>query len=342
MAEYGRGNHSRRARNYVTHEMFQALQDQLQNLTTMVAQVVNILGNGNGNNGIYVNGAEDEISPNDWEIRGKEKVRSWDKMKEKLKAQFLPQDYEETLSNLVESETQCVGRYVHGLRLAIQDQVSLHHPFKVNDAYQLAFKIEAQLNRGSSKKLGTECSSGEISKANNSTQGGRIAAITHPTTNSGGVTQLRNNTQGQGAIKCYRCSELGHRYNECLKRKTGTRVNLVENDDDEEQEMEEEESLYEEDKDNDSEEEGIEAIEVNEVESGIAKQIPANEAEVIEAVIQVREMKTRAGSYVRFLVKWIGRLDCENSWISEEEFMKIDTEKCQALKMATCVKSSSF
>ncbi|KAI9196058.1 hypothetical protein LWI28_020670 [Acer negundo] len=321
MAEYGRGNHSRRARNYVTHEMFQALQDQLQNLTTMVAQVVNIIGNGNGNNGIYVNGAEDEISP---VSKGEN------------------QNSNDDGSNLVESETQCVGRYVHGLRLAIQDQVSLHHPFKVNDAYQLAFKIEAQLNRGSSKKLGTECSSGEISKANNSTQGGRIAAITHPTTNSGGVTQLRNNTQGQGAIKCYRCSELGHRYNECLKRKTGTRVNLVENDDDEEQEMEEEESLYEEDKDNDSEEEGIEAIEVNEVESGIAKQIPANEAEVIEAVIQVREMKTRAGSYVRFLVKWIGRLDCENSWISEEEFMKIDTEKCQALKMATCVKSSSF
>ena len=55
------------------------------------------------------------------------------------------------------------------------------------------------------------------------------------------------------------------------------------------------------------------AVEANEVEKDIAKQIPANEAEVIEAVIQVREMNTRAGSYVFFLVKWRGRSDCENS-----------------------------
>ena len=34
---------------------------------------------------------------NDREVRGKEKVRRWDKMKEKLKAQFWPRDYEETL-----------------------------------------------------------------------------------------------------------------------------------------------------------------------------------------------------------------------------------------------------
>ena len=85
---------------------------------------------------------------------------------------------------MVESETQRVGRYVNGLRLAIQDQVSLHHPFKVNDAYQLALNIEARHNRGSSKKLGTKRSSGEISKASNSTREGRTTTATRPTTNS--------------------------------------------------------------------------------------------------------------------------------------------------------------
>ncbi|KAK4848298.1 hypothetical protein QYF36_011422 [Acer negundo] len=73
-------------------------------------------------------------------------------------------------------------------------------------------------------------------------------------------------------------------------------------------------------------------IEANEVERDIAKHIPTNEAEVIETVIQVREMKTQAGSYVRFLLKWMGRPDCENSWISGEEFMKIDVEKLRSAK----------
>ena len=44
-------------------------------------------------------------------------------------------------------------------------------------------------------------------------------------------------------------------------------------------------------------------------------------------------MNTRVSSYVRFLVQWMGRRDYENSWISEEEFMNIDAEKCQAVKM---------
>ena len=56
-------------------------------------------------------------------------------------------------NNLVETDAQQVGRYVNGLRLAIQDQVSLHHPFKVHNAYQLALKVESQLNQVSFKKL---------------------------------------------------------------------------------------------------------------------------------------------------------------------------------------------
>ena len=40
---------------------------------------------------------------NDCENRGKGKVRRWDKIKEKLKAQFLPQDYEQTLYQRVQN-----------------------------------------------------------------------------------------------------------------------------------------------------------------------------------------------------------------------------------------------
>ncbi|KAK2973785.1 hypothetical protein RJ640_008190 [Escallonia rubra] len=54
-----------------------------------------------------------------------------------------------------------------------------------------------------------------------------------------------------------------------------------------------------------------------------------------ERVIDVREIKTRAGPYLRFLVKWAGQPDYENSWLSQEEFMKIDAKMCQVTKMAT-------
>ena len=119
---------------------------------------------------------------NDREVRGKRKIRRWDKMKEKLKSQFLPRDYEQTLyqsvqnlrqhlktvkeytqefhrlslrSNLAKTESQRVSRYVNGLRLSIQDQVCLQRPYKVSDAYQLALKVETQLARSSSRGWGT-------------------------------------------------------------------------------------------------------------------------------------------------------------------------------------------
>ncbi|KAK0574897.1 hypothetical protein LWI29_030605 [Acer saccharum] len=84
------------------------------------------------------------------------------------------------------------------------------------------------------------------------------------------------------------------------------------------------------------------AAETSQIEREISNQIPSKEVEGIEAVIQVREMKTRSSSYFRFLVKWMGRPNCENSWISEEEFMKIDVERCQVAKEATRMESSSL
>ena len=86
-------------------------------------------------------------------------------MKEKLKAQFFPRDYEQTLyqrvqnlrqreksvkeytqefqrlslrCNLAETEAQRVSCFVNGLKKAIQDQVSLKQPYKLSDGYQLS------------------------------------------------------------------------------------------------------------------------------------------------------------------------------------------------------------
>ncbi|KAK2991171.1 hypothetical protein RJ640_015476, partial [Escallonia rubra] len=156
-------------------------------------------------------------------------------MKEKLKAQFLPRDYDQTLyqrvqnlrqhektvkeytqefhklslrSNLAKTESQNVSRYVNGLRLAIQDQVSLQRPYKVSDAYQLALKVKIQLTRGSSRKLAYERNNNaSTSRANNTTHGGRTTARMRPqqqaNTNGGRVAQRRPNNQVEIAGKCF-------------------------------------------------------------------------------------------------------------------------------------------
>ncbi|KAK2966379.1 hypothetical protein RJ640_021523 [Escallonia rubra] len=487
---------------------------------------------------------------NDRDSRRKAKIQRWDKMKEKLKAQFLPRDYDQTLyqrvqnlrqhektvkeytqefhklslrSNLAETESQKVGRYVNGLRLAIQDQVSLQRPYKVSDAYQLALKVEIQLTRSSSRKLAYERNNNaSTSRANNTTRGGRTIAPMRPqqqaNTNGGRVVQGRPNTQVEIAGKCFRCFEFGHKSNQCPKR-ADIRVNLSE---DQEARFEENfanfegEDLVDACESNVFDEEGIEGDVIGEAlvirhsmlappannnqddwlrknifrtrctaegklcnliidsgssenlisqemvdklklkterhpqpyrilwfnkgnevmvsstclvnfsigsfkeavycdvvpmdachillgrpwqydrktmhdgvqntysffvkdgerkkklvlkpmkddiakkgkgcsatllnirdfleeskESGIVE-VSTKQKDRVERVIDIREIKTRAGAYLRFLVKWAGQPDYENSWLSEEEFMKIDPEMCQVTKMATRTEASSF
>ncbi|KAF8392551.1 hypothetical protein HHK36_022896 [Tetracentron sinense] len=206
---------------------------------------------------------------NDREVRGgKGKIRRWDKMKEKLKAQFLPRDYEQSLyqkvqnlrqrdktvkeytqefhklllrNSLAESEAQRVSWYVNGLWLAIQDEIGLHRFFKVSDAYQLALKVEAKLTRGATRKMGTDHRGGATSsRGGNANQRRQTTVLIrpnnqlNPTNGRGG--QGRGNFQGQGTIKCYKCSEIGHRSNECLRRRGEAQVNLAK---DQEEELEE-------------------------------------------------------------------------------------------------------
>ena len=56
----------------------------------------------------------------------------------------------------------------------------------------------------------------------------------------------------------------------------------------------------------------------------------------------MREVKTRAGSYFRFLVQWVGNPDGENCWLNEDEFIEIDADKRQAAKMENHSKMSSL
>jgi hypothetical protein len=106
--------------------------------------------------------------------KGKQKIKSWDRMIAKMKAKFIPRDYQITLfrhmQNLRqklmtvkeyteefyrlniraghrESDDEKVARYLNGLRYDIQDELSMVTIRTVEDAYQMALKAEEKLSR---------------------------------------------------------------------------------------------------------------------------------------------------------------------------------------------------
>jgi hypothetical protein len=47
----------------------------------------------------------------------------------------------------METEDQQVARFIGGLRVAIQDKISMHHVFTLNEVVSLATRTEKQLER---------------------------------------------------------------------------------------------------------------------------------------------------------------------------------------------------
>jgi hypothetical protein len=110
----------------------------------------------------------------DRRCKGKQKIRSWDRMIAKMKAKFIPRDYQITLFRRMqnlrqklmtvkeyteefyrlniraghrESDDEKVARYMNGLRYDIQDEMSMATIRTVEDAYQMALKVEEKLSR---------------------------------------------------------------------------------------------------------------------------------------------------------------------------------------------------
>jgi hypothetical protein len=105
---------------------------------------------------------------------GKKKIKSWDRMIVKMKANFIPRDYQITLFRRMqnlrqklmtvkeyteqfyklniraghrESDDEKVSRNMNGLRYDIQDEMSMTTIRTVEDAYQRALKAEEKLSR---------------------------------------------------------------------------------------------------------------------------------------------------------------------------------------------------
>lgn len=106
--------------------------------------------------------------------KGKQKIKSWDRMITKMKAKFIPRDYQITLFRRMqdlrqklmtvkeytkefyrlniraghrESDDEKVERYLNGLRYDIHDELSMVTIRMVEDSYQMALKAEEKLSR---------------------------------------------------------------------------------------------------------------------------------------------------------------------------------------------------
>jgi hypothetical protein len=112
--------------------------------------------------------------------KGKQKINNWDRMVAKMKAKFMPKDYQinlfRKLQNLrqkgmtvkeymkdfyklnirtgqQEKNEEKVGRHINGLRYEIQDEINMMLVRTVEDAYQIALKVEEKLARKQSKRI---------------------------------------------------------------------------------------------------------------------------------------------------------------------------------------------
>jgi hypothetical protein len=112
----------------------------------------------------------------DRRCKGKQKIKSWDRMIAKMKAKFIPKDYQITLFRRMqnlrqkvmsvkeyteefyklniraghhESDDEKVARYMNGLRYDIQDEMIIR---TIEDAYQMALKAKEKLSRKQSQR----------------------------------------------------------------------------------------------------------------------------------------------------------------------------------------------
>ena len=110
----------------------------------------------------------------DRQMKGKNKIKTWEKMVNKIKKKFLPVDYQVNLlrkmqnlkqkdmsvkdytkefyrldigSRHVDDEIGKIVRYLNGMRSRIQDEISFVKVDSVEEAYQYALKAEEILTK---------------------------------------------------------------------------------------------------------------------------------------------------------------------------------------------------
>jgi hypothetical protein len=206
----------------------------------------------------------------DRRCKGKQKIKSWDRMIAKMKAKFIPKDYQITLFRRMqnlrqklmsvkeyteefyklniraghhESDDEKVSRYMNGLRYDIQDEMSMMTIRTVEDAYQMALKVEEKLSRKKSQRgRGRSQPRGKTVVQDRNQKPKEEWKKPQYQTERGGSSQrgqyADNNTfprargrgRGRGGvIKCFTCGKNGHKSYECPdKKKEGGETHIAE------------------------------------------------------------------------------------------------------------------
>jgi hypothetical protein len=177
--------------------------------------------------------------------KGKQKIKNWDRMVAKLKAKFMPKDYQinlfRKLQNLRqkgmtvkeytkefykmnirtgqrEKDEEKVSRYINGLRYEIQDEINMMSVRTVEDAYQISLKAEEKLarkqsqrNRGRSPSKGKGVSHDKAQKSKDGIE------KPHSHSERGGSSRGRqgggrSSSRGRGRsrggeVRCYACGK---------------------------------------------------------------------------------------------------------------------------------------
>jgi hypothetical protein len=220
----------------------------------------------------------------DRSCQGKQKIKSWDRMIAKMKAKFIPRDYQISLFRKMqnlrqklmtvkeyteefyrlnirvghrESNDEKVARYMNGLRYEIQDEISMATIRTVEDAYQMALKVEEKLSRkqgqrgqGRSQPRGKAVAQdkyqkpkeewkkpqGKFERGGTSQRGPYAEQQGQQNEQRGGYADnnrfphTRGRGRGQGGvITCFTCGKNGHKSFDCPdKKKDGGETHIVE------------------------------------------------------------------------------------------------------------------
>ncbi|XP_056176570.1 uncharacterized protein LOC130140664 [Syzygium oleosum] len=148
-------------------------------------------------------------------------------------------------NNLAESEAQQTTRYINGLSLNIQDRVSLHRLYSVEDAQEMAKKVKLQLERNNySSRTGNYAPRGQFGRGKsqegaessnqqfnntNRNSGSNVEALKPYESPASKARDVVPNPYAKPYPgKCFKCNEPGHRSSDCPRRKM---ANLVEPED---------------------------------------------------------------------------------------------------------------
>nr|XP_043630172.1 uncharacterized protein LOC122601481 [Erigeron canadensis] len=194
---------------------------------------------------------------------GKSKVRTWEKMKKCMRANFIPHNYRRLMyqrlqnlkqgsksvedyttefyqliarNDIQETEEQLVSRYIGGLRVQIMDFVNMFDPVTLSEAHQRALVYEKQNRRVGGSSFG-------VSEGSSGSGPSSSRFVPNQAKQSGGNTAPVSKGASTSGLKCFNCGDSGHRQSECRNPK---KKNLYVEPDDWEDDGDEADENYEE------------------------------------------------------------------------------------------------